>query len=306
MVLESIGIEKVYTDLNSKLFDVLDSKQYAVCVSRYYVGCKYKNWRLKPVKKRLKMLMLNGWNQIAFKVIWSGGYKFIIDENNVIKHRSFIPWNTTLPNACAMRDQYVTQHLNRVKYFELDMDYTYGQMYGLNTVIACFNEIASENNVKVTIHGTYTKKYMIAKFEVKGGLRAKNMFYTLLVDRTKSAKCIEYICIYWNGLTYTKTNTSANITTNNRSNSKCTADTAIVMAYPHSIDMIKVQLTTNNTDSYMHLTTCLQEILKDQYKLISVNKASKSNDTAVIYIKLGSVAATVVKRVWITVTHLYC
>ena len=68
------------------------------------------------------------------------------------------------------------------------MEFTYGQTYGLNTIIACFREIASENNAKVTIHGTYTKKYTIAKFEIQGGLKAKNMFYKLLLNRMKSAK----------------------------------------------------------------------------------------------------------------------
>ena len=238
-------------------------------------------------------------------------YKFYMLGQNSIKHRSFIPWNTTLPNECAKQDQYVVQNLDRVKYFELNMGFTYGQMSGLNTVISCFREIASENKVKVKIDGVYTTTYTIAKFEVQGERSAKNEFYKLLTDRRKSAKCIEYTCIHWNiDMTVSDNNRSkpdqkkaskpinnkvSNIT-HDRNNSQCTADIAIVMTYPRSIDMIKVQLATNNTNSFMHLTTCLRNILVNQYKLISVNKTNESNKTAAIYIKPGDTAVIVVEK----------
>ena len=115
----------------------------------------------------------------------------------MIKYRSFIPWNTALSDACAKRDQYVVQNLKKVNHFELNMDFTYGQMDGLNTALSCFREIASENKVKVKIHGAYTTKYTIAKFEVQGERSAKNKFYKLLTERKKSGMCIEYICIGW-------------------------------------------------------------------------------------------------------------
>ena len=67
--------------------------------------------------------------------------------------------------------------------FELDMRFTYGQMDGLNTVLSCFNEIASENKVNIMIDGVYTTKYTIAKFELSGERSAKNEFYKLLEKR---------------------------------------------------------------------------------------------------------------------------
>ena len=68
------------------------------------------------------------------------------------------------------------------------------------------------------------------------------------------------------------------------------------MEYPHSINMIKVQIATNNTNNFMHLTTCLRNILVDQYKLININKTHESNKTAAIYIKPGGIAATVIEK----------
>ena len=116
-------------------------------------------------------------------------------QSNVV---AFIPWNITLFNACAKQDQYVLQNSNKVNHFQLDMRFTYGQMYGLNTVLSCFREIALEHNINVTIDGMYTTNYTIAKFEVQGERSAKNEFYKLLANRKKSVKCIEYICIAWN------------------------------------------------------------------------------------------------------------
>ena len=144
------------------------------CVTNSTDGCKFKIVKLKPVQKlkrtKISISILNGWNQIGFSyIMWIAFYFLFIVNSHLIKHRSFIPWNTTLPNACAMRDQYVLQNLDNVNYFELDMGFTYGQMYGLNTTLSCFREIASENNVNVTIHGAYIKDYQIAKFELLGG-----------------------------------------------------------------------------------------------------------------------------------------
>ena len=206
---------------------------------------------------------------------------------NLIKHRSFISWNTTLPNVYVIRDQYVLRNLDRIKYFKLNMDFTYGQINGLNTVLSCFKEIASENKVNVKIHGAYTTKYTIAKFEIQGKRSAKNKFYKLLTDRTKSGKCIEYIYIDWN------IDMTLSVSTKNFN---CTTNTTIAMEYSQSINMIKIQLATNSIDSFMYLTICLRNILADQYKLISVDKTNESNGTAVIYIKPGGTAATVIEK----------
>ena len=189
---------------------------------------------------------------------------FHIPDSKLIKHRSFIPSNTALPNTCAMRDQYVVQNLDK-KHFELNMDFTYGQMDRLNTALACFREIVLQNNVKIKIDGAHTTKYTIVKFEVQREYSAKNNFYKLLAYRTKSGKCIEYTCIHWNagGSKPTKISTPS-MTIYIRNNYKCTVNPTIAMEYPESIDMIKVQLATNNTNSFMHLTTCLQNILGDQ------------------------------------------
>ena len=413
MVIRTRESQRIYIQQNDKTLASLKSCQYYTCPFYIFVGCKTKRYYWRDVIKQITMSMLNGWNQIKFiNIMWTANYLFRLKQNNAIRHRSFIPWNTTLPNACAMRDKYVAQHLNKVKHFELDMDYTYGQTYALKTVIACFKKIALYNHVNITINATYIKRHKIAKFEVQGNRSAQNGFYKLLVDRTKSAECIEYVCIHWsmnmivpthsntnvpthsntnapthsntnvpthsstnapthsntnapthsntnapthsntnapthsntnvpthsntnapthsntnapthsntnapthsntnapkhnntnapthsntNAPTHTLTKQFANITTHDRSNSTCTTDTAIAMAYPHSINMIKVQLATNKAHSYMHLTTCLQDILEDQYKLISVDKVNESNDIAAIYIKPGGVAATVVEK----------
>ena len=175
----------------------------SACVTNSTDGCKFKIVKLKPVHKlertALLISMLNGWNQIGFvNILWEEFYLLFIYDSKLIKHRSFIPWNTTLPSACAMQDQQVARNSSKVNYFELNMDFTYGQMYGLDTVLSCFRKIISENNVNVTIDGTYTEKYTIAKFEVQGERSAKNEFYKLLSDRTKSRECIEYSCIRWN------------------------------------------------------------------------------------------------------------
>ena len=144
-------------------------------------GSKLNTVKLKTIYKveRTKLLieMLNGWNQIGFSSIrWKSFNLFFIANSRFIKHRSFIPWNTTLPNACAMQDQNVLRNPNKVNHFKLNMGFTYGQNYGLNTVISCFNEIASENNVNITIGGRYTLNYTIAKFEVQGERSAKIIF----------------------------------------------------------------------------------------------------------------------------------
>ena len=86
------------------------------------------------------------------------------------------------------------------------------------------------------------------------------------------------------------------MSTEDRNNTICDVNTTIAMEYPHSINMIKVKLATKNTNSFMHLTRCLQDILKDQYKLISIDKANESNSTAAIYIKPGDTAVTVVEK----------
>ena len=317
--------KKIYIQLNRNEIKSTDVDKSA-CLTKSKDGCKFRIDKLKSVIKlkkqsALSISMLNGWNQVGFiNIAWKTHYSFYIHDQNSIIHRSFIPWNIILPNACAKRDQYVSKHLDKVNHFELDMRFTYGQMDGLNTVISCFREIASENTLNVKIDGTYTKKYKIAKFEVHGERNAMNEFYKLLVDRKKSAKCIEYICIDWN------TNISNNmnrpvydntvpIYSNNAPtyridvpiynmtdpfasiiyNSKCT-NRAIGMKYPQSIDMIEVELATTNAQSYAHLTTCIRNILGDRYKLIRINKINDSKGTAAIYIKPGDTAATIVKK----------
>ena len=178
------------------------------CVKKSKNKCLFQIDKLKSKYKKndLSILMLNGWNQVGFvDIAWEELYLLHIYNTSSIKHRSFIPWNTTLPNTCAMRDQYVAQNLNKIKYFELDMDFTYGQRDGLNTVLSCFREIASENNVTIGIKARYTKKYKIAKFELSGKRRAKNKFYKLLAKR-KLDMCIENTCIHWIMVVAEKTN----------------------------------------------------------------------------------------------------
>ena len=286
--------KNIYIQLNRNKIKFIDMEKDSRCLIKSNDGCKCRVDRLtkysiayERIKNKLSILTLNGWNQIKFSnTVWKAYYEFYIQNENSIKHRSFIPWNTTLPTECAKQDQYVLQNLDEVNYFELNMDFTYGQMDGLNTVLSCFKEIASENKLNVKIDGAYTTKYTIAKFEAQGKRSAKNEFYKLLTNRKKSAKCIEYTCINWN----------IDMTVSVSDNSQCTANKAIAMSYPQSINMIKVQLATNSIDSFIHLTTCLRNILADQYKLISVDKTNEPNGTAAIYIKPGGTAVTVIEK----------
>ena len=199
--LEFIFMKKLYIQPNRNEINLIDVDKNT-CVTNSIDGCKLEIDKFSEDRAYkntvLTTSMLNGWNQIGFlNNTRNTLYKFSIPGQNLIKYYSFIAWNTTLPDACVKRNQYVVQNLNKVNQFELNMDFTYGQMDGLNTALSCFREIASENNVNVTIDGAYTTKYTIAKFELSGERSAKNEFYKLLTDRTKSAKCIEYTCIGW-------------------------------------------------------------------------------------------------------------
>ena len=192
---------KIYIQVNRNKIKSIDVDKDSRCLTKFKYGCKFKIEKLKSRYKKniLWISMLNGWNQIKFSnILWKTYYLLHIYNPELIKHRSFIPWNTTLPTECAKWDQYISRNLYKVNYFELNMDFTYGQMDGLNTVLSCFKKIVSENNIKVKIDGVYITKYKTAKFELSGTHSAKNEFYKLLVDRKKSAKCIEYICIHWN------------------------------------------------------------------------------------------------------------
>ena len=199
LYLSGPDINKIDMQVNRNEIKSINADGDNRCVTNSTDGCELRVKKLRGYQEnKLWISLFNGWNYLGLgNIVWGSNYQLYIYLNNTITQSSFIPWNTTLANECAKWDQQVIQNPSKVDSFELDMRFTYGQRNGLNTVLSCFNEIASENKVNVTINSTYIFKYTIVKFEAQGDRNAKNEFYKLLAEREKIFKCIENSCIYY-------------------------------------------------------------------------------------------------------------
>ena len=148
-------------------------------------------------KKVLVLDLLNSWNQLYFNQVDSCTYRFSIYQNKDAILAPFIPWNTVLPPSCYRRDQYARDQLEHICGFDLPMDFTYGQKFGLEAVRRCLWRLMHRHSINATILTSFTRKYTLASFYIDGSHLDRHKFYQLLINRNVSFECIEYACIDW-------------------------------------------------------------------------------------------------------------